>query len=322
MAWYDNNKRNLPWRVGKKSPNKLYYRLLSEFMLQQTQVKTVIPYFNNFTKKYKTLKALSKSKEKDILKMWEGLGYYKRARNLLACSKRIVKNYNFKLPDTIDEITKLPGVGNYTGNALLGLVYNKPTIALDGNVKRVFSRYINKTENKINFDNFIQKNKEKLFNTKRNADFVEALMEFGALVCKPKDPICHTCCLNKTCKYFKSDNKINSLRKKMIKKKDYDIFCYINKKKQIALTKNNHISFLKNFNLPEIKESKSFTKKQNWKFLKSYKNSISNLKLNINIYYKFSDQIPSMYNWYSLEKNKEFVPSFTKKIFKQVSTLF
>ena len=147
-------------------------------------------------------------------------------------------------------------------------------------------------------------------------------MEFGALVCKPKDPICHTCCLNKTCKYFKSDNKINSLRKKMIKYKDYDIFCYINKKKQIALTKNNHISFLKNFNLPEIKESKSFTKKQNWKFLKSYKNSISNLKLNINIYYKFSDQIPSMYNWYSLKENKEFVPSFTKKIFKQVSTLF
>ena len=130
LAWYDNNKRNLPWRVGKKSPNKLYYRLLSEFMLQQTQVKTVIPYFNNFTKKFKTLKALSKSKEKDILKMWEGLGYYRRARNLLACSKKIVKIYNFKLPDTIDEITKLPGVGNYTGNALLGLVYNKPTIAL------------------------------------------------------------------------------------------------------------------------------------------------------------------------------------------------
>ena len=143
LAWYDNNKRKLPWRVGKKSPNKLYYRLLSEFMLQQTQVKTVIPYFNNFTKKFKTLKALSKSNEKDILKMWEGLGYYRRARNLLACSKKIVKDYNFKLPDTIDEITKLPGVGKYTGNALLGLIYNKPVIALDGNVRRVFSKYLN-----------------------------------------------------------------------------------------------------------------------------------------------------------------------------------
>ena len=291
-------------------------------MLQQTQVKTAIPYFNKFKKKFTTLKSLSKSNEKVILKMWEGLGYYRRARNLLACSKELLTNYNLRLPKTFKEIKKLPGVGNYTANALLGLVYGKPTIAVDGNVKRVFSRYLNKSENKIDFDKFIEKNKKKLFNNNRNADFVEALMEFGALVCKPKDPNCHTCCLNKTCKYFKSNNKIKSTRKKMIKNKDYDIFCYINKKKQIALTKNNQISFLKNFNLPEIKESKNLTKKQNWKFLKNYKNSISNLKLNINLYYKFSDQIPPMYNWYSLKKNKEFVPSFTKKIFRQVSTLF
>ena len=312
----------MPWRVGKKSPKKLYYRLLSEFMLQQTQVKTVIPYFNKFTKRFKTLKNLSDSNEKEILKMWEGLGYYRRARNLLACSKILVKNYKSRLPVTLEEIKKLPGVGDYTGNALLGLVYNKPTIALDGNVKRVFARFLNKDENKINFEQFIKNNRKKLFSTNRNSDFVEALMEFGALVCKPKDPICHNCCLNKICKYSKSRNKINSVKKKMIKNKDYDIFCYINKKKQIALTKENQISFLKNFNLPKIKESKNFHNNKNWKFLKNYKNSISNLKLNINLYYKFSNKIPQSYNWYSLKKNKEFVPSFTKKIFKQVSTLF
>ena len=96
LAWYDNSKRNLPWRVGKKSPKKLYYRLLSEFMLQQTQVKTVIPYFNKFTKKFKTIEALSKSNENEILKMWEGLGYYRRARNLLACSKILVKKTQIK----------------------------------------------------------------------------------------------------------------------------------------------------------------------------------------------------------------------------------
>ena len=322
MAWYDNSKRNLPWRVGKKSPKNLYYRLLSEFMLQQTQVKTVIPYFNKFTKKFKTIKALSKSKEKEILKMWEGLGYYRRARNLLACSKILIQNYNSKLPRSIIEIKKLPGVGDYTANALLGLVYNEPRIAVDGNVKRLFSRNLNIEEKKINFDEFIKKNKKKLFVTKRNDDFVEALMEFGALVCKPKDPICRMCCLNKTCKYFKSNKKVKNIRNKMIKSKNYDIFCYINKKKQIALTKSNQIGFLKNFNLPEIKETKSFSKNQNWIFLKKYKNSISNLQLNINLYYKFSNKIPSMYNWYSLKNNKEFVPSFTKKIFRQVSTLF
>tara|TARA_B100000242_G_scaffold267757_1_gene217409 strand:- start:528 stop:1529 length:1002 start_codon:yes stop_codon:yes gene_type:complete len=322
LAWYDNSKRNLPWRVSKKSSKKLYYRLLSEFMLQQTQVKTVIPYFNNFTKKFKTLKDLSKSSDKEILKMWEGLGYYRRARNLLACSKLLVKNYKSKLPKSISEIKKLPGVGNYTANALLGLVYNQPRIAVDGNVKRVFSRNLNIKEEEINFDKLIEKNKKKLFFSKRNDDFIEALMEFGALICKPKDPKCLTCCLNKTCKYFKSNNKIKNSKRKMIKNKNYDIFCYINEKKQIALTKNNQISFLKDFNLPEIKEADSSFKNQDWIFLKNYKNTISNLKLNINLYYKFSNEIPQTYKWYSLKKNKEFIPSFTKKIFRQVSILF
>ncbi len=292
-------------------------------MLQQTQVKTVIPYFNNFTKKFKTLNALSKSNEREILKMWEGLGYYRRARNLLACARILVNDYNSKLPKNLEELKKLPGVGDYTGNALLGLVHEKPTIALDGNVKRVFSRNLNKDENKINFDKFVEKNKKKLFCTNRNSDFVEALMEFGALKCKPKDPKCLTCCLNKTCKYFKSNKKINIVRKKMFKDKNYNIFCYLNKKKQIALTKKNKIGFLKNFNMPIIKETISTPNIQHWKFLIRYKKSISNLKLNINLYYKFSDKIPSSCNWYSLEKkNEEFVPNFTKKIFRQVSTLF
>ena len=224
LGWYDNNKRSLPWRVGKNSSKKLYYRLLSEFMLQQTQVKTVIPYFKKFTKNFKTLKSLSKCSEKKILKLWEGLGYYRRARNLLACSKILVNNYKSRLPRSIIEIKKLPGVGDYTANALLGLVYNEPRIAVDGNVRRVFSRNLNIEENKINFDKFIKKNKKKFFITKRNDDFVEALMEFGALICKPKDPNCLTCCLNKTCKYFKSSKKIRNIKNKMIKSKNFNIW--------------------------------------------------------------------------------------------------
>jgi A/G-specific adenine glycosylase len=322
LAWYDNSKRTLPWRVSKKSPKKLYYRILSEFMLQQTQVKTVIPYFKRFTKKFKTLKSLSKSNEKQILKLWEGLGYYRRARNLLASSKLIIKKYNSKLPDTIEEVKKLPGVGDYTANALLGLIHNQPKIAIDGNVKRVFARLLNKKKEKINYEQLIILNKDKLFKTNRNADFVEALMEFGALICKPKDPKCSICCLNNNCKYFKSFKKINTKEKKMIKEINYDIFCYLNNNKQIALTKENEISFLKNFNLPAIKKMKEKPRNKSWKFLKNYKNSISNLKLNINLYYKFSSKKPSNYNLYFLKNNKEFMPSFTKKIFKQVSILF
>jgi len=322
LGWYDNNKRSLPWRVGKNSPKKLYYRLLSEFMLQQTQVKTVIPYFKKFTKNFKTLKSLSKCSEKKILKLWEGLGYYRRARNLLATSKVLVSEYNSKLPKTIKEIKNLPGVGDYTANALLGLVHNQPAIAVDGNVKRIFSRIINKKENRINFDQFIEINKKKFFNSKRNSDFVEALMEFGALVCKPKNPKCGICNLNKNCKYFNSSKKIKTTKYKMTKSKNYDVFCYVNKKKQIALTKKNNLGFLNQFSLPEIREAKKNIRNKDWKFLKKYKNSISNKKLNINLYYKFSSKIPSSFIWHSMDKNKEFIPTFTKKIFRQVSTLF
>ena len=304
LAWYDNSKRNLPWRVSKNSPKKLYYRLLSEFMLQQTQVKTVIPYFNKFIKKHKTLESLSKINENQILKLWEGLGYYRRARNLLATAKLLLKKYNSKLPDTLKEIKKLPGVGDYTANALLGLIYNKPTIAIDGNVKRVFARYLNKRESKINFEKLISLNKKKLFITNRNSDFIEALMEFGALICKPKDPKCSQCCLNKSCRYLKSSKKIKTSRVKKIKIMNYNIFCYLKKNKQIALTKKNEISFLKNLNLPLIKKRKNNSVGKDWTFLKKYKNSISNLSLSINLYYKFSSKIPKSYNWYSLNKNK------------------
>jgi len=237
-------------------------------MLQQTQVKTVIPYFKKFTIKYKTLESLSKANNTQILKMWEGLGYYRRARNLLASAKLLVKEHNSKLPNTVKEIKKLPGVGEYTANALMGFIHNYPTIAIDGNVKRVFARYLNKKESKINFVKLVDVNKKNLFITNRNSDFVEALMEFGALICKPKNPKCSQCCLNKSCRYFKSSNKIETNKRKKIKIMNYNIFCYLSKKKQIALTKDNEIKFLKNFNLPLIKEMKDNSVNKDWKFLK------------------------------------------------------
>ena len=123
------------------------------------------------------------------------------------------------------------------------------------------------------------------------------------------------------CAYYASELKIRFERKIKIQSKSYDIFCYLKKnKKQIALTKNNDLGFLKKFNLPKIKETSK--KNKNWKFLCNYKNFISNKKLHINLYYKFTSKIPSEYNWYSLNKNNEFIPSFTKKIFKQISHLY
>jgi len=280
-------------------------------MLQQTQVKTVIPYFNNFVKKIPNLKALSDCSETKILKLWEGLGYYRRAKNLHKTSKMLIKKYNGKIPSNFLKLKELPGIGDYTANVLLALIYNQPRIGLDGNVKRVLSRLFNVTTwDEVN-----------LFKTKRNSDLAEALMEFGALICKPKDPRCKECKIKKMCSYYKSESKIKFNKKIKVKEKSYDIFCYLKKStKQIALTKSNNLGFLKKFNLPKIKETS--IKNKNWKFLCNYKNSISNKKLSINLYYKFSLKIPSKYNWHSLNKNNEFIPTFTKKIFRQVSHLY
>ncbi len=322
IAWYDNNKRTLPWRVPFNSSQKLYYRLLSEFMLQQTQVKTVIPYFNKFIKKIKSLKKLALTSERKVLKLWEGLGYYRRSRNLMLTAKIIVNENKSILPKTLVDIKKLPGIGDYTGNVLLALVYNQPRLGFDGNVKRVFSRIFNKHENKLDYKNIIEKNKKKLFFSKRNSVFVEAMMEFGALICKPKDPLCNTCPINKTCKFFNSGKNTKLTDKIKINKKSYNIFCYLNKNKQIGLTKKNNLGFLREYSLPIIKEKSKKNKFKNWNFLCNYKNSISNKKLDINLYYKFSNKIPKDLNWHSIYNNKEFIPTFTKKIFRQVENLY
>jgi A/G-specific adenine glycosylase len=311
LIWYDNNQRTLPWRITKNSKNKQYFRLLSEFMLQQTQVKTVIPYFNKFVKKIPSLKALSNSSEKKVLKLWEGLGYYRRAKNLRKTSKVLIKKYKGNIPNNFEKLKELPGIGDYTANVLLALIHNQPRIAIDSNVKRVLFRLFDK-------DNW---NVVNLFKTKRNGDLAEAFMEFGALICKAKEPKCRKCEIRQMCLYYKSNTKVKTEKKMKIQLKNYDIFCYLKKnKKQIALTKNNSLSFLKKFNLPKIKVASK--KNKNWKFLCNYKNSISNKKLNINLYYKFSLQIPKKYHWYSLKKNNEFIPSFTKKIFERVVDLY
>ena len=292
-------------------------------MLQQTQVKTVIPYFKNFVEKIPNLKVLSTSKEKKILKLWEGLGYYRRAKNLHKTAKILIKKYNGRLSKDFDEIKKLPGIGEYTANALLALIYNEPRIPFDGNIKRVFSRLFNTN---------LEKNEKKTkriineqFYTSRNGDLAEALMEHGALICKSNNPLCNICNLKTNCYFFRNKSSILINKKNQEKEKKYNIYCYLKKKKkQIALTKNKDYGFLNNFNIPEIKAEKSNIKKNNgWIYLCNYKNNISNIKMNINLFYKFARNKPKKYKWYSIDRpNNEFIPSFTKKIFKKIAEVY
>ena len=292
-------------------------------MLQQTQVKTVIPYFKNFVEKIPNLKALSISNDKKVLKLWEGLGYYRRAKNLHKTTKILIKKYNGRFPKKFEEIKKLPGIGEYTANALLALVYNQPHIPFDGNIKRVFSRLFNtnleKNEKKI------KKIIKEQFYTNRNGDLAEALMEFGAIICKPNNTQCSVCNLKKNCQFFNSNAFISANKKRHKKEKKYDIYCYLKQqKKEIALTKNKNLSFLSNFKIPKVKVAISNNKKTNgWTYLCNYKNNISNIRMDINLFYKFIKNKPEKYMWHSIDRcSNEFIPSFTKKIFKKVAKVY
>ena len=295
-------------------------------MLQQTQVKTVIPYFTKFVTKIPNLKTLSTSNEKKVLKLWEGLGYYRRAGNLHKTAKILIKNYNGKIPKKFAEIIKLPGVGEYTANSLSALVHNKPCIPIDGNVKRVFSRLFLTNVSSQNFDNEIKKITNKLSNTDRNADLAEALMEFGAVVCKPQNPLCRICNLKNYCKFYNKKIYISKKKKYYFKEKKFNIFCYLNKKnKKIALVQNKNLSFLTDFKMPEVQKviSNHNLKIKGWKYLCNYKNNISNIKMNINLFYKFTINKPKRFTWYSIDRpNVTFIPSFTKIIFNKVKKLY
>ena len=196
-GWYQREKRDLPWR-NTEDP---YHILVSEFMLQQTQVKTVIPYYQRWLKSFPTAEVLAKAREPRVLKHWEGLGYYSRARNLHRSAKLMVKDFQGSVPDTWEEILKLPGVGRYTAGAVLSIAFNQKVPVLDGNVKRVLSRLFCLKENGSSSasENRLWQIADKMLPSRLPGDFNQALMELGATVCLPKKPLCLLCPLHSNC---------------------------------------------------------------------------------------------------------------------------
>ena len=313
LNWYDNNKRILPWRKKCSQKKREYFTLVSEFMLQQTQVSTVIPYFNNFIKNIPNLNSLAKINEKKLLKYWEGLGYYSRVRNLKKTAKIVVSKYKKKLPNTLEELKTLPGIGDYTASAILSIAFNKPFIPLDGNVERIIKRILNlKSEKEISKEN-IAKKKKILGISNRSSDYAQALMELGALVCKPKNPLCAKCPIIKNCKsYKKQDFEIAVKSKKKIDK-FFMVKIFIRGTK-ILLIKNTKFNFLKNlkiFPMEEIPKPKNLKKSLNFK--------MSNMNMNINI--KVMKGMSNIRNssWIEQTKfNSYTLPTFTKKIFSSL----
>jgi len=228
IAWFCKNKRKLPWRVKISQDNYSYLVLVSEFMLQQTQVKTVIPYFEKFTVKWPTVELLAKAKEKEVLLFWQGLGYYSRGRNLLKSAKIIVSKYAGQLPLREDELKKLPGVGDYTAAAIRSIAHNKKAVAIDGNVKRVIARY-NGLEGTLDFNfNSIKRIANLICPDSNHRNYTQGIMELGALICKPKKPDCINCVISSNCIAFNND-KTDSipLPKKKLKKKKLKCVTYL-----------------------------------------------------------------------------------------------
>ncbi len=313
LYWYDNNKRSLPWRNKCSEKKKEYLTILSEFMLQQTQVTTVIPYFNNFLKNIPNIETLAKTKEKNLLKYWKGLGYYSRAKNLKESAKIIVDKYNGRLPNSYEELKKLPGIGDYTASAILAIVFNKKIIPLDGNVERVLIRFLNlKTEKEIKKAN-LNKLKKVFGKANRSNDYAQALMEMGSLICKPKIPICNLCPITKNCLSFKKkDFKIKKKNKKIINK--FYLATLYKSDNKVLLVKNERFKFLKNlliFPMKEISYSESLSKLNN-------KLNLRMSNINMNIFINFSHVKKKTKNGFWIEKKKieeYMIPTFTKKIF-------
>ena len=249
LDWYDNNKRILPWRKHLTKKQKHYFTLVSEIMLQQTQVKTVIPYFKNFIQKFPSQKKLSEASEDQILATWSGLGFYKRARNIFASKEIIKKEYGNKFPKKFHHIITLPGVGKSTAGAILSLAYLDPHPILDGNVKRVISRFLNKDLSVLT-ESQLWKLSGEMINRDDCFSYTQGIMDLGATICTPSKPSCNECPVNSHClTAFKVSpikrNKVASTKKVISMN-----LSLIQTKKSLLLAKNETDSIWKNLWLP------------------------------------------------------------------------
>lgn len=263
LIWFDKNKRNLPWRTHS-DPYKIW---LSEIILQQTRVAQGIDYYLKFTETYSTIQDLAAASEQDILRLWQGLGYYSRARNLHATAKFIVENHRGKFPNNYKELLKLKGIGPYTAAAIASIAFQEAVSAVDGNVFRVFSRYFNihldisqpKTRNY-----FFQLGNE-IIDPKKPGDFNQAVMELGATVCLPVNPKCEICPVNESCEALtqKTITQLPVKTKKTKVSQRYFHFMEISDGKNFLMTKREEKDVWKNlftFPLIELSENESIPK--------------------------------------------------------------
>lgn len=234
INWYKINQRDLPWRMNR-DPYRVW---VSEIMLQQTKVDTVIPYFYRFMEKFPTLEDLAAADEQEVLKAWEGLGYYSRARNLQNAVREVVAEYGGEVPTNPKDLGALKGVGPYTKGAILSIAFNQAEPAVDGNVMRVFSRVL-----RIEEDITLQRTKKlfeayvkEMIDKDDPSSFNQAVMELGALICTPKSPACLFCPVQEQCSAFAEGVQEElPIKKKAKKAKNASLSRAFNKKQKQSI---------------------------------------------------------------------------------------
>ena len=339
LKWYNLQNINLPWRINTNS-----YRIwISEIMLQQTQVDTVIPYYIKWMKQYPTLKDLSKADLDDLLYLWQGLGYYNRVKSIYQSVKMINDQFNGKIPNSYKLLISLNGIGDYTASAILAIAFNKHYIPIDGNIKRIVSRvnkYNNSSKDLDSYKNFTLD----LVSKQQIGDSIQALMDLGRIICKPKIPLCNICPIQKHCLSY-NDDVVDLFPKKIIRKKipTYNVVvAYILKGEKFLISKRPKTGLLSNlWELPGGKIEKNETKE--FSLLREIKEEInitikiekevgtimhqySHFKVIITLFictYKSGKAKPKAsqaLKWIKEKEKKEFAfPTATHKLFKLIS---
>ena len=292
ISWYTENMRSLPWRETK-DPYKIW---LSEIILQQTRVAQGLPYYLKFVERFPTVFSLAKASEQEVLRLWQGLGYYTRARNLHRCAKEVTEKFQGRFPDNFKDLQKLSGIGSYTAAAIASIAFREPVAVVDGNVFRVLSRVFG-----IDKDISDPKTKEYFFalgndliSKEQPDEFNQAIMEFGATHCLPRNPLCAECIFKKQCiAYAHQLQTVLPVKSKKQKiRKRYFYYFVIHKDKKILMRKRNEKDIwhgLFDFYLIETKKAQSieklvegneFFKRSTWRGEgKSYKHILSHQHL-------------------------------------------
>ncbi len=336
LTWYHKNKRDLPWRQTK-DPYKIW---LSEIMLQQTQVKTVIDYYHRFLTRFPTIQDLAKANEEEVLTLWSGLGYYSRARNLYKGAKEIVEKYDAKFPSNPQEILSLPGIGKYTLGAIASIAFEQPLPLVDGNVMRVYSRVfaISGNPQESKFQKKIWKMAETLIPKKNSGDFNQALMELGATICSPTSPNCSCCPIKKICKATNlNPEKFPQKKERQKTKKLFRLAALLIHQKKICLILPENTRWQKGlWQLPGtiIESEKNFENEmkiylgkekiayQSFKPLPLHIHQITHHKITIYPYQidlKITPELQTRFCWIDLKKlNTIAIPAADRKILESL----